>query len=180
MSEDTLRQLNRSIQATKEAHGSRFKAIEQLDTTGAQPRETAVKITEKALDVLTNFVDEMICVVPAEVISTQIPAKGLVEDSAIVEAFVDVVNKHKRFVRRSQAEGDPTLIQPIPCAIIRWKKQILLLRRNKKGHATQEKYLLWAGGHVNISDDSTAILVAALERELSEEVFIRGALHSKR
>jgi predicted NUDIX family phosphoesterase len=175
MSEETLRQINRSINATKEVHGSRFKAIEHLDTTSAESRETAVKITEKALDVLTNFVDEKICVVPAEVISSQIPSKGLVEDGATIDTFVEAVNSHKRFVRRSEAEVDPTLIQPIPCAIIRWKEQILLLRRNKKGHALHEKYLLWAGGHVNISDDSSAILLAALERELSEEVFIRGA-----
>lgn len=175
MSENTLRQINRSIHATKEAHGSRFKAIEYIDTTGMESRDTAVKITEKALEVLTNFLDEEICVVPAGAVSTEIPSRGLVEDRATVDAFVDVVNRHKRFVRRSQAEGDPNLIQPIPCAIIRWKEQILLLRRNKKGHALHEKYLLWAGGHVNISDDSPAILVAALERELSEEVFIKGA-----
>jgi predicted NUDIX family phosphoesterase len=175
MSEGTLRQINRSIHATRDAHGARFKAIEHIDTTGAESRDTAVKVTEKTLDVLTNFVDEQICVVPADVVSTEIPSKGLVEDSATVEAFVNAVNSHKRFVRRSQAEGDPNLIQPIPCAIIRWNEQILLLRRNKRGHALHEKYLLWAGGHANIGDDSTSILVVALERELSEEVFIKGA-----
>lgn len=175
MSEDTLRQLKRSIEATRAAHGSRFKAIEHIDTTDMEPRGTAVKITEKALGALMNFVDEEICVVPADIVSNQIPSKGLVEDRATVDTFVDLANSHKRFVRRSQAEGDPTLIQPIPCAIIRWKEQILLLRRKKKGHALHEKYLLWAGGHVNTSDDSSAILVTALERELSEEIFIKGA-----
>jgi predicted NUDIX family phosphoesterase len=59
--------------------------------------------------------------------------------------------------------------------MIRWKEQILLLRRNKKGHALHEKYLLWAGGHVNIADDSPDILTKALERELSEEIFIKSA-----
>ena len=175
MSEDTLRQLNRSIHATKEAHGSRFKAIEHIDTTGMESRETAVKIADRALDVLTNFLDEEICVVPADSISNKIPSNGLVKDRPTIDTFVDVVNSQKRFVRRSLAEGDPSLIQPIPCAIIRWKEQVLLLRRNKKGHALHEKYLLWAGGHVNISDDSPSILATALERELSEEIFIKGA-----
>jgi predicted NUDIX family phosphoesterase len=175
MSEDTLRQISASIEATKAAHGGRFKAIEHIDTTGMQSRETAVKITKKTLDVLTNFLDEEICAIPADVVPDQIPRKGLVGDRGIVNAFVGLVNTHKRFVRRSQAEGDPTLIQPIPCAIIRWKDQILLLRRNKKGHALHEKYLLWAGGHVNVSDNSSDILRTALERELSEEIFIKGA-----
>jgi predicted NUDIX family phosphoesterase len=85
------------------------------------------------------------------------------------------VNCQKKFVRRSTAEGDPNFIQPIPCAVIRWNDQVLLLRRNKKGHALHEKYLLWAGGHVNVSDDSSDILKKALERELSEEIFIKGS-----
>jgi len=172
MSEDTLRQINSSIEATVAVHGSRFKAIERIDTTGMQSRDTAVKVVKKTLDVLTNFLDEEICVVPADAVSSQLPQRGLVQDRAAIDTFVSLVNSHKQFVRRSIAEGDPTLIQPIACAIIRWKDQILLLRRNKKGHALHNKYLLWAGGHVNISDNSPAILVTALERELSEEIFI--------
>ena len=175
MSEGTLHQIKGSIEATKLAYGSKFKAIEHIDTTGMTTMQTAVKITEKTLDVLTNFLDEKICVVPAGLIPDEIPGKGLVHQSATVDKFVDLVNREKRFVRRSEAESDPTLIQPISCAIIRWKDQILLLRRNKKGHALHEKYLLWAGGHVNSSDDSPDILSAALHRELSEEIFIKGA-----
>ncbi len=175
MSEETLRQINHSIDATMDTFGSEFRAIERIDTTDMQSRETAVRIAEKTLGVLTNFLDEEICVVPADLLSEHIPAKGLVEDRAVVDQFVDLVNRHKRFLRRSEAEGDPTLIQPIPCAIIRWKEQILLLRRNKKGHALHDKYLLWAGGHINSSDDSSDVLSTALERELSEEIFIKDA-----
>lgn len=175
MSEDTLRQLKDSIDDTRAAHGHRFKAIEHIDTTGKQSRETAVNIANKTLEVLTNFLDEEICVVPADAVSKDIPSKGLIVEHATVDRFVEVVNVHKQFIRRSKAEADPTSIQPIPCAMIRWKDQILLLRRNKKGHALHEKYLLWAGGHVNKSDASASILLTALERELSEEIFIKGA-----
>ncbi len=175
MSEDTLRQLNEAIETTRQAYGASFRAIEYIDTTGAQSRETAMKVAEKTLGVLTNFLDEEICVVPSSLVSSKIPAKGLLDEREVIDEFVDLVNRHKRFVRRSEAEGDPNVIQPIPCAIIRWKEQVLLLRRNKKGHALHEKYLLWAGGHVNIADNSPDILSSALERELSEEVFIKGS-----
>jgi predicted NUDIX family phosphoesterase len=140
-----------------------------------QSRQTAVTVTEKALDVLTNFVDEQICAVPAGLLPNSVPLKGLIETPAVVNNFVHLVNSQKRFVRRSQAEQDPNLIQPIPCAIIRWKDQILQLKRKKKGHALHEKYLLWAGGHVNAADDSDDILKSALLRELSEEIFIKGS-----
>ena len=175
MSEDTLRQLSESIRATTRDHGSSFKAIEQIDTTGMDSRETAVKITEKTLGVLTNFLDEEICVVPASLLPNDIPARGLVREKEVIDKFVGLVNGEKRFVRRSEAETDPRYIQPIPCAMIRWQNQVLLLQRTKKGHALHNKFLLWAGGHVNSGDDSPDILMTALERELSEEVFIKSA-----
>ena len=177
MSEDTLRQISTSIEATKEAHGHRFKAIEHIDTTGMKSMDTAVKVATRTLDVLTNFLDEEICVVPASTVSSEIPSKGIVHDSAAVDRFVGVVNCQKKFVRRSTAEGDPNFIQPIPCAVIRWNDQVLLLRRNKKGHALHEKYLLWAGGHVNVSDDSSDILKRHLKgscrRKFSSKAPIR-------
>jgi predicted NUDIX family phosphoesterase len=175
MSEDTLRQINESIDATKAAYGQRFRAIEHIDTTDSASRETAVRVTEKALDVLTNFVDEEICAVPANLLPDSLPMSGLIEDTAVVNEFIDLVNSNKRFIRRSNAEQDPNLIQPIPCAMIRWRDQILLLKRRKKGHALHDKYLLWAGGHVNVLDDSEDILKSALLRELSEEIFIKGS-----
>jgi predicted NUDIX family phosphoesterase len=175
MSEDTLRQIGQSIDATIAAHGHHFKAIEQIDTRNKESRETAVLVAEKALGVLTNFLDEEICAVPASAVSQRIPLNGFMTQTDIVDEFVKLVESQKMFVRRSKAEGDPTLIQPIPCALIRWKQQVLLLRRNKKGHKLHDKYLLWAGGHVNVSDDSSSILLTALQRELSEEIFIKGA-----
>ncbi len=134
-----------------------------------------MKVAEKTLGALTKFLDEEICVVPAGLLATDVPAKGLVKERKVIDQFVQLVNQHKRFVRRSEAEADPRLIQPIPCAIIRWQDRILLLQRTKKGHALHNKFLLWAGGRVNRGDDSQDILMKALERELSEEVFIRSA-----
>ena len=158
MSDDTLRQINDSIKATTKVYGSKFRAIEHIDTTGTDPQATAVRVAEKTLAALNNFLDEEICVVPADLISNGIPQKGLVKDPAIVSGFVDLVNTHKHFMRRSEAEANPRVIQPIPCALIRWQDQILLLQRTKKGHALHNRFLLWAGGHVNRGDDDENIL----------------------
>ncbi len=175
MSEEPLRQINASIEATKQTYGARFKAIEHIDTRGnVQSRQTAALVASKALAALTNFIDEEICGVPAALVSGDIPMSGIVKDRSTIDAFVDLVNREKRFVRRSEAEEDPGLVQPIPCALIRWNEKVLLLKKNKKGHALHDKYLLWAGGHVNTSDNSQDVLVSALERELSEEIFIKG------
>ena len=174
MTDGTLHRISESIDATVQRFGDRFKTVEQINTDGKVAQQTAAMIASKTLDALTGFIDEEICVVPAELVSESIPRKGLVSDQGVVGEFVSLVNEHKKFVRRSEAEEDPRYVQPIACAVIRWEDKVLLLQRNKKGHALHHKFLLWAGGHVNVSDDSGDLLVGALERELSEEIFIAG------
>src|SRR5262249_52416997 len=91
MSEETLRQLHDSINQTEASQGQRFKAIERIDTTGRESRETAVNIANKTLDVLSNFLDEEICVVPAHIVPRELPSKGLVFDRGLIDAFAGVV-----------------------------------------------------------------------------------------
>ena len=72
------------------------------------------------------------------------------------------------------------LLQPIPCAILRYENKILFVRRKKPGHPLHDTYAVWAGGHVSEIDNGADILVNALERELSEELFIREAFNLNR
>jgi predicted NUDIX family phosphoesterase len=43
-----------------------------------------------------------------------------------------------------------------------------------------DTYALWAGGHVSQSDDGAEILINTLNRELTEEVFIKEAFQLNR
>jgi predicted NUDIX family phosphoesterase len=85
------------------------------------------------------------------------------------------VETKRMFVPRSEAESNPNYIQPIPMAILEYGDEILLLKRNKPGHALHDKYDVWSGGHVNKGDDGDTILLNALNREITEEVFIKEA-----
>jgi predicted NUDIX family phosphoesterase len=85
----------------------------------------------------------------------------------------------KTFLARSQAEQNPNYLQPIPCAVLRYDDKILLLKRKKPGHPLHDTYAIWAGGHVIKADDAADILLTALNRELTEEVFIKEAFELK-
>jgi predicted NUDIX family phosphoesterase len=93
---------------------------------------------------------------------------------------VNAVNSGKQFVPRSLAEQNPNYLQPIPCAILRYDRKILFLKRKKPGHPLHDTYAVWAGGHVCQLDDGPDLLINTLERELSEEVFIKEAFELNR
>ncbi len=177
MSERTLQQINEASEKAMRVHGAKFTNIKFFNTTATRTREGTAKIAGEALNVLSTFLDEPICVLQASEVNqkVQLPEAGLVSDRSIVSAFTALVNQEKSFAARSHAEQNPKLLQPIPCAILRYKEKLLILKRNKPGHPLHDKFDIWAGGHVNEADNGPDILLNTLNRELSEEVFIKDA-----
>lgn len=174
MAVDTLRQIQEATEATIHKSGSKFKRILKMDTTNTKTMQAVAQVTEQVLESLNVLLDECLCVLPASAIPS-LPAEGMVTDQATIQQFLDAVAGQRQFMPRSQAETNPNYYQPIPCAVVNYQDRILFLRRKKKGHPLHDTYAVWAGGHAVQSDDKgNDILVEALERELSEEIFIRG------
>ena len=180
MAEETLRQFLDCTNKTLRASGDRFKKIVQLDTTNTKTREGVAKLTDEALKALNEFLDESICVVTADSVNVPLPDVGFVSDPAVISGFIETVKTKKMFSARSQAEQNANYLQPIPCAVLRYDGKILVLKRKKPGHPLHDTYAVWAGGHVTDGDDvGSDILLNALNRELTEEVFIKEAFELK-
>jgi predicted NUDIX family phosphoesterase/thymidylate kinase len=175
MSEETLEQFSQAADRTLQEYGSNFRKIVTVDTTTTKTKQGVAKITDEALDVLHQFLDESICVLPSDCIGSLLPQAGFISDSGVVARFIDAIKKNKRFEPRSKAEQNPNYLQPIPCAILRYDDKVLLLKRKKPGHPLHDTYAVWAGGHVISADNGPDILLNTLNRELSEEIFIKGA-----
>jgi predicted NUDIX family phosphoesterase/thymidylate kinase len=175
MAEETLRQFLQATDKTIKEYGKTFKKIVPIDTGNTKTREGVARIADEALKVLDEFLDEMICVVPISAVKGALPEAGFVSDQKLVSDFIDTVKKEKTFVPRSQAEQNANYLQPIPCAMLRYDDRVLLLRRKKPGHPLHDTYAVWAGGHVVQADDGSEILLNTLNRELTEEVFIKEA-----
>ncbi len=162
MAEGTLRQFLECVDRTHEKHGPKFKKVINIDTTHTETRKGVAQITDEALGAFEAFLDESLCVVPISAVDVGLPNAGLVSDRSIIDRFVGIVGKNKQFVPRSLAEQNPTLIQPIPCAVLRYEDKVLFLKRKKPGHALHDTYAVWAGGHVTSADDGPDILLRAL------------------
>jgi predicted NUDIX family phosphoesterase len=156
-----------------------FKKVITIDTTTTKTKQGVARIADEALKVLSEFLDESICVIPKNSLKVPLPDSGFVSDPKIISAFTDAVKNEKTFLARSQAEQNPNYLQPIPCALLRHGNKILLLKRKKPGHPLHDTYAVWAGGHVAEADDGVDILLNALNRELTEEVFIKEAFELK-
>lgn len=175
MAEETLNQFKSSAAKAVQKYGGKFRRIVSIDTTSTGTREGVAKITDEALKVLNEFLDESVCVVPTSAMKVSLPESGFVSDPEIISAFVETLEREKTFLPRSQAEENPYYLQPIPCAVVRYGDKILIVKRKKPGHPLHDTYAVWAGGHVIQSDAGVNILLNTLNRELTEEVFIKEA-----
>ena len=177
MDEAILNQLNSAIDESVERYRDRFRSLFVIDTTETKPKDGVTKITKEIFRILTEFLDEPLCVIPKDALDFEIPRYGFVADRNKVDTFEKLIAKHALFLPRSIAEKDPKFLIPIPCAAVIHKNQVLVLRRKEQGHSLHDTFAIWAGGHVVKSDASSngieQILTNALKRELSEEIFIR-------
>jgi predicted NUDIX family phosphoesterase len=82
------------------------------------------------------------------------------------------------FLDRKLAEEDPTHKQIIPYILVSHQGRVLLYRRTKKQGESRlhNKFSLGFGGHINdldgTKDTDTNLILAAMVRELNEELFI--------
>jgi predicted NUDIX family phosphoesterase len=92
--------------------------------------------------------------------------------------LMEVLAEMSVFLDRPAAEEDPTHKQIIPYILIASNGRYLLYRRTKKQGESRlhEKFSLGFGGHINDIDSNrdtdTNLILAAMIRELNEELFL--------
>lgn len=111
--------------------------------------------------------DEQVLVVPRAAL---VPGEGwLGVRRGDLVAELDVVAREGRFLRRGDAEDDPSFKQVIPYLVLRDGERWFLMRRTKAG-GDARLHDLWSigvGGHLNPGDGDVA---GGLAREWAEEV----------
>ena len=111
--------------------------------------------------------DEQVLVVPRDAL---VPGDGWlgVRRSDLADALA-VVGREGRFLRRGDAEEDPSHKQVIPYLVLRDGERWFLMRRTRAG-GDARLHDLWSigvGGHLNPGDGDVA---GGLRRDWSEEV----------
>jgi predicted NUDIX family phosphoesterase len=119
--------------------------------------------------------NERVLAVPRPAIERHLRQGFLDSDSA---ELMEALSESSVFLDRPQAEEDPSHKQVIPYIVVTHKRRFLVYRRTKKQGESRlhDKFSLGFGGHINDIDGSRAtgtnVILAAMVRELNEEVFI--------
>ncbi len=104
-----------------------------------------------------------------------IPAASVEHLDAGIQPMVDLTKAEPRFIFRYQAEQNPRWRQLIPYIVLRQADRLWLTKRlSTQGESRlHNRFSLGVGGHINpIDAEGTSALLAALYRELEEELYL--------
>lgn len=128
--------------------------------------------------------DEQIIVVKRSALFGDGPEEDLVfqgteKDRTRVETLSKRIAGHYEVMRRGDAENNPAYKQPIPYAVIRKGDDFFTYKRLGGGgeERLHGKMSLGVGGHMNQvpeAKDFASVLAENLQRELNEELVIKG------
>lgn len=110
---------------------------------------------------------------------------GFTNNKDIVNLFSGLLHENIEVMRRGDAESNPKFKQPITYAVLRRGNKIFTYSRLKGGGESRlhGQLSIGVGGHMNKIDDTESFketLIVNLQRELDEEVDIRGNSDSTR
>lgn len=125
------------------------------------------------------MIEEQVLAVPRDELARAGFTNGVTPGEAAGLVIGSILN-HGDFLPRSSVERDASLLQPIPCAVIKAGAAYLTLRRGegKKDSPLHGRYVIWVGGHVRMQDSIDAsvggndFLIQSLFREVEEELSI--------
>lgn len=93
------------------------------------------------------------------------------------QAYLELIEKHKEFIKRGLAETDPSYKQIIPYLIFRHDNLYFLMQR--KGSSSEQrlanKFSLGIGGHLREEDINGTDIFEWAKREFHEEIAYSGS-----
>jgi predicted NUDIX family phosphoesterase len=113
--------------------------------------------------------DELVYALPREVAFGAVaPWLGVARMG--VEPILDLISGSGRYVRRGDAEHDPSLKQIIPYMVLRDGERVFLMKRTRGGGDSRlhDLYTIGVGGHMNPPDEGSVSVT--LLREWNEEI----------
>lgn len=110
--------------------------------------------------------DEDVLVVPRDALFDNEYFEGFTSSGG----YEDIILEEYEWMRRGDAEEDPSYKQPIPYILIKKDDTYFCFRRSGSEERLHEKWSWGVGGHIDRVDDDGNPLQNGLEREIKEEV----------
>lgn len=178
MREEVLTQLREHVLMTANTHRGKFRRVEIVDTSNGEARRGIMRVAEKALGVLEEFLDEDVLCIPrtdfSGLLGQETTALKVPDSWDVVRRVID---EHGSYQPRSVAEASDDWVQIVPVCVIEHDGRFLTNLRFEPGETLDDTLANWAGGHVRKEDlcgqDSKwESVITGLRREIDEELKI--------
>jgi hypothetical protein len=171
MNEKVLETFADSVTVAFNKYSHRFPGAIRHETAGQDVRLSNTDLAGKIIDSLEAFLDPEILVVPrAELQKLPLDHDGNFSMKAAATATA-CIEAHGRFLRRSQAESDDSVVQIIPCGILVYNDKVFIFRRKEADSKCRlyGKTTILEATHTarNVSMNDTRLL---LENVLSKRI----------
>ena len=175
----TLATITNSVDAAAERYKDNFAKLVTMKSDGGVRHFNALLIDEILKEVNT-FVDPNILVVSKE----ELQGSGICTNGCFLpeslEKFQEFLRANSKFLKRSQAEGNPDYVQIIACVVVTHDNRVFVFERQEKDQKSKlyGKLTLWHGSHVReeVGDISTQCIVDAGSRRMNESLFLNKNL----
>ena len=118
---------------------------------------------------------EQVLAVPTGLLRPYLTQRGLISEN--IEAIMELILKHHRFLPRPEAEKEPDWRQIIPYVVLCRGDEVFATQRLRGGTEARLHGLLslGIGGHINPDTDGDGpdVLMRGLSREIREEVAVQ-------
>lgn len=178
MNLEILQEYNNSQNECLHRYKDSFRIL-HLDTTDKDPVDGVAEIAFEVLKTADDLVDEEIAVVERRTVSQAMNGTGVLIDHKQINDFTRSLIDKMHWLRRTEAEDNPNLVQIVPVLSMIRNGEILVANiRGKKQGRLIDKNGVWVGGHLRRSDlpprkHKATILRRCVLRELYEELGIR-------
>jgi predicted NUDIX family phosphoesterase/thymidylate kinase len=183
MSQKVLGEYLNSIKHIMEVKEKYFHAVFGIDTENKKQDDVGKEVTEKTLEALKTMLMERIgYLTPTDTNLSYLQQHRFLKCQ---QFEFETIFGSIEFDMRSSVESNPSLLQPVPIAVITDKEKQYVLTVKKRKNAVSEdspekdKILLYVGGHSRAEDltdinskDLLSVCRYTLHREVKEELGI--------
>ena len=125
-----LDRLCRAVDEAADHYGERFKKLIVQDTGQGDVRSVNAGLVNQILNSFSSFVDPEILVVPEPELEDLLSrAPSAFTPAPEAHEMLELIDSRGEYMRRADAEKDPSVIQIIPCGVFAHRKRVLLFQR---------------------------------------------------
>ncbi len=178
MHPEILESYNETISEIVSCYESKFKKVEQIDTSSKGINEVNYLVTKHILDILKINTSERVGFFNSSELDKEFPR-------CFEFSELNLNSLSLNFKARPEVEYDINKLQPIPIVVItnKLRDRVLVVKKSKKQTSDtspeSNKILLYLGGHIREEDlfeaqhqDNLSAIKYALRREIKEETGI--------